>query len=83
MENNIQELIGLMWKGFSFVSDPKAFFSFTSQILDESAQDLILTFIRNTLDEKMAEEWKLPYEVINCLDDDGFSPFLRYVQYFT
>ena len=61
-----------MWKGFSFKEDPKAFFTFTKDILDTSVQELVLWF--------MEQSGQLDHDVVNCLDDEGYTPFLRYVQ---
>ena len=36
MQNKINELITIMWKGFSFKEDPKAFFSFEKDIMETS-----------------------------------------------
>ena len=36
MQNKINDLITIMWKGFSFKEDPKAFFSFEKDILETS-----------------------------------------------
>jgi ankyrin repeat protein len=42
MENNVSDLIQLLWKGFDFNKDPNSFFSFTKNIFDAGIQDLVL-----------------------------------------
>ena len=100
--SDISELIQILWKEFSFINDPKAFFSFNKNILSPSTQSMILSFIQKSVKEnennksedvemedednlneeekiETSKEGQLPKRVINILDDEGFTPFLRYI----
>ena len=101
----VSELIQLLWKEFSFINDPKAFFSFNKNILSESTQSMILSFIQKSIKENennknediemksenedeeeqivTSKEGQLPTRIINILDDEGYTPFLRYIKEFT
>lgn len=102
----VTELIQILWKEFSFISDPKAFFSFNKNILSESTQSMILSFIQKSIKENennksedvqmksenddseeeqiiTGKDGQLPTRIINILDDEGYTPFLRYIKEFT
>jgi hypothetical protein len=62
------------------------FFAFTENILKSSTQEFILSRIQREITQGNDDEMKtdtLPYEVINCMNEQGYTPYLTFIRQFS
>jgi ankyrin repeat protein len=67
-------LLELLMGKVSINKDPDLFFAFKDKIINVEYQVILESLIKNDPPSK---------EAMNCLDDNGFSPFLAYIKTFT
>lgn len=58
----------------SLNKEPDLFFAFASKIFDIEFQKIFFSLMKNDVPTK---------ETMNCLDKEGFTPFLKYIDSFT